>query len=119
MENDQPRQPASVFRADCLSRSVLELVASTWALLVIYALSDGTNRYAQLLKRIDGISPKMLTQTLRDLERNGLVERVVHPVVPPVVEYSLTPLGQNLYKIVSGLQDWAYGHLGEVAEART
>jgi DNA-binding HxlR family transcriptional regulator len=72
-----------------------------------------------LLKRIDGISQKMLTQTLRAMEHNGLVQRVVYPVVPPVVEYSLTPLGQTLIEPMNALRLWAYGHLQEVAHART
>ncbi len=75
-------------------------------------------RFGQLLKRINGISKKMLTQTLRAMERNGLVLRVVYPVVPPVVEYSLTPLGQTLIEPMKVLRDWAYGHLQEVAHAQ-
>ncbi|GCE08221.1 hypothetical protein KDAU_55500 [Dictyobacter aurantiacus] len=75
-------------------------------------------RFGELLKKIDGISRKVLAQTLRDLERNGVVERTVHPVVPPVVEYSLTPLGRTLIEPVNSLRTWAYGHLGEVAQAR-
>jgi DNA-binding HxlR family transcriptional regulator len=117
METKQQTQP-DIFRADCLSRQVLELIADEWTTLVIYALEEGTMRFGQLLKRIDGISKKMLTQTLRAMERNGLVQRVVYPVVPPVVEYSLTPLGQTLIEPVKALQVWAYAHLQEVAEAR-
>jgi DNA-binding HxlR family transcriptional regulator len=107
-----------IFRASCLSRQVLGLVADQWTPLVIYALGGGTMRFGQLLKRIDGISKKMLTQTLRALERNGLVQRVVYPVVPPIVEYSLTPLGQTLTEPINALQIWAYEHLPEVAQAR-
>jgi DNA-binding HxlR family transcriptional regulator len=118
METKQQTQP-DVFRADCLSRQVLELIADQWTPLVIYALEEGTIRFSQLLKRIDGISQKMLTQTLRAMERNGLVQRVVYPVVPPVVEYSLTPLGQTLREPMNALRVWAYGHLQEVAHART
>jgi DNA-binding HxlR family transcriptional regulator len=114
-----PQTSPDIFRADCLSRQVLELVADHWTPLVIYALEEGTMRFRQLLKRIDGISQKMLTQTLRAMERNGLVERVVHPVVPPVVEYSLTPLGQTLREPMEAIKVWAYGHLPEVAHART
>jgi DNA-binding HxlR family transcriptional regulator len=117
METKQQTQP-DIFRADCLSRQVLVLIADEWTPLVIYALEEGTMRFGQLLKRIDGISKKMLTQTLRALERNGLVQRVVYPVVPPVVEYSLTPLGQTLTEPMKALSDWAYGHLQEVAQAR-
>ncbi len=102
-----------------MSRQVLQLIADQWTPLVIYGLVDGTMRFGQLLKRIDGISRKMLTQTLRSLERNGLVQRVVYPVVPPVVEYSLTPLGKTLVEPIKALTDWAYGHLQEVAQAQT
>src|SRR5579883_1977528 len=106
-------------REDCLSRQVLNLIADEWTPLVIYVLEDeGTVRFGQFLKRIGGISRKMLTQTLREMERNGLVQRVVYPVVPPVVEYSLTPLGQTLVEPVHALAAWAYEHLQEVAQAR-
>ena len=119
METKQQTQP-DIFRADCLSRQVLNLIADEWTPLVIYALEDeGTMRFGQFLKRIGGISRKMLTQTLREMERNGLVQRVVYPVVPPVVEYSLTPLGQTLREPINALRSWAYGHLPEVAQART
>jgi DNA-binding HxlR family transcriptional regulator len=117
METKQQTQP-DIFRACCLSRQVLQMIADEWTPLVIYALEGGTMRFGQLLKRIDGISKKMLTQTLRAMERNGLVQRVVYPVVPPVVEYTLTPLGETLVEPVNALQVWAYGHLQEVAQAR-
>ena len=117
METIEQIQP-DIFRANCLSRRVLELVADQWTPLIIYALGRDTVRFSQLLKRINGISKKMLTQTLRAMERNGLVLRVVYPVVPPVVEYSLTPLGQTLIGPMDMLRDWAYGHLSEVAQAR-
>ncbi|HLG76385.1 MAG TPA: helix-turn-helix domain-containing protein [Ktedonobacteraceae bacterium] len=97
----------------------MALISNQWTPLILYCLEDGTMRFGQLLKKIDGISRKVLTQALRDLERNGLVERVVYPVVPPVVEYSLTPLGQTLIEPMNALRRWAYGHLGEVAQART
>src|SRR5450432_368491 len=118
METKQQAQP-DIFQANCLSRQVLGLIADQWTPLVIYALEEDTMRFGQLLKRIDGISKKMLTQTLRSLERNGLIQRVVYPVVPPVVEYSLTPLGQTLRGPMEALRIWAYGHLQEVAQART
>jgi len=118
METKQQPQP-DIFRETCLSRQVLVLIADQWTPLVIYALEEGTMRFGQLLKRIDGISKKMLTQTLRAMERNGLVQRVVYPVVPPVVEYSLTPLGQTLIGPMEALKDWAYEHLQEVAYARS
>jgi DNA-binding HxlR family transcriptional regulator len=118
METKQQSGP-DIFQENCLSRQVLQLIADQWTPLVIYALEEGTMRFGQLLKRINGISRKMLTQTLRAMERNGLVQRVVYPVVPPVVEYSLTPLGQTLVEPINALQVWAYGHLPEVAQART
>ena len=118
METKQQTFP-DIFQANCLSRHVLGLIADQWTPLVIYALEEGTMRFGQLLKRIDGISKKMLTQTLRAMERNGLVLRVVYPVVPPVVEYSLTPLGQTLREPMKALRVWAYGHLQEVAHAQT
>jgi DNA-binding HxlR family transcriptional regulator len=118
METKQQSGP-DIFQETCLSRQVLQLIADQWTPLVIYALEDGTMRFGQLLKRIGGISRKMLAQTLRALERNGLVQRVVYPVVPPVVEYSLTPLGVTLVKPMKALGDWAYEHLQEVAQART
>ncbi len=117
METKEQPQP-NIFLKSCMSRRVLELIADQWTPLVIYALEEGTMRFGQLLKRIDGISKKMLTQTLRAMERNGLVKRVVYPVVPPVVEYSLTPLGQTLIEPVQALRIWAYAHLQEVAQAQ-
>jgi DNA-binding HxlR family transcriptional regulator len=118
METTQQSGP-DIFQENCMSRQVLQLIADQWTPLVIYALEDGTMRFGQLLKRIGGISRKMLTQTLRAMERNGLVQRVVYPVVPPVVEYSLTPLGQTLVEPMKALGNWAYGHLQEVAQAQT
>ncbi|GCE08032.1 winged helix-turn-helix transcriptional regulator [Dictyobacter aurantiacus] len=117
METKEQTQP-DIFQENCLSRQVLQLIADQWTPLVIYALEDGTMRFGQLLKRINGISKKMLTRTLRSLERNGLVQRVVYPVVPPVVEYTLTPLGQTLIEPVRALQVWAYEHLQEVAQSQ-
>jgi DNA-binding HxlR family transcriptional regulator len=117
METTQQTAP-DIFRADCLSRQVLQLLADEWTPLVFYALEEGTMRFSQLLRRIDGISQKMLTQTLRAMERNGLVQRIIYPVVPPIVEYSLTPLGQTLRESMQALKVWAYGHLQEVASAR-
>lgn len=123
METKQQTQPdifqADCLREDCLSRQVLQLIADQWTPLIIYVLEDeGTVRFGQFLKRIGGISRKMLAQTLREMERNGLVQRVVYPVVPPVVEYSLTPLGQTLREPINALRIWAYGHLQEVALSR-
>jgi DNA-binding HxlR family transcriptional regulator len=102
----------------CGSQQVLDLVANKWTALVIYALSRGTRRYSELQREIEGVSQKMLTQTLRNLERDGIVERVVYPVVPPKVEYSLTPLGETLIEPLGSLCRWAEAHCDELQAAR-
>jgi DNA-binding HxlR family transcriptional regulator len=99
-------------------RQILDLIADKWTALIILALSRGTKRYSELHRTIGGVSQKMLTQTLRGLESNGLVNRKVYPTVPPMVEYSLTPLGESLVKPLKTLCDWASEHMNEVAEAR-
>ena len=83
----------NILSSQCPTRKVLDLIADKWTTLVIHILAGGTYRYSELHRTIDGISQKMLTQTLRDLESNGLVLRKVYPEVPPRTEYSLTPLG--------------------------
>jgi DNA-binding HxlR family transcriptional regulator len=100
------------------ARQVLDLIADKWAVLVIYALTGGTKRYSELQRQIAGVSQKMLTQTLRGLERDGLVERKVYPVVPPMTEYSLTLLGRTLIEPLCAICHWAEEHLPEVEEAR-
>jgi DNA-binding HxlR family transcriptional regulator len=102
----------------CPSRKVLELIGDRWTLLVIAAVSQGVKRHNQLIREVEGISQKMLTQTLRKLERNGIVARKVYPVIPPMVEYSLTPLGQTLIDPVRILGAWAEEHFSEVELAR-
>ena len=99
-------------------RQTLDLIADKWVVATMYVLSDGTKRYGQLQREIGDISQRMLTKTLRDLERNGLVERKVYPVVPPKVEYSITPLGETLNLILSNLCDWSREHYGQVKIAR-
>ena len=94
------------------------MVASKWSVLILYALRDGKRRYSELQHSVGGISQKMLTQTLRDLERNGLVKRTVYPVVPPHTEYELTNLGHSLEDVIYQLGQWAQQHLGSVLEAR-
>src|SRR5438128_11364681 len=93
----------SVLEPQCPSRLVLDRIADKWTALVIQILAHGTMRYAQLQRAIGGISQKMLTQTLRSLERDGLVQRTVHPVIPPKVEYSLTRLGRTLIEPLHAL----------------
>ena len=108
----------NVFSANCGSQQVLELIANKWSALVIYALAQGTKRYSELQREIGGVSQKMLTQTLRSLERDGLVERTVYPVVPPKVEYSLTPLGRTLIEPLRSICKWAETHLHQLLVAR-
>jgi DNA-binding HxlR family transcriptional regulator len=110
--------PTNVLSKHCPSQSVLEMVTGKWTVLVLYALRGKTRRYSELERVIDGISQKMLTQTLRDLERNGLVERTVYPVVPPHTEYRLTGLGAGLEGTVTALGTWAQDHLNAVLSAR-
>lgn len=108
----------SVCNAECPSRQVLDLIADKWTAIIIYRLAQDTKRYSQLQREINGISQKMLTQTLRSLERDGIVERKVYAVVPPMVEYSLTPLGQTLIEPLCQLCKWAETHIPEVEVAR-
>src|SRR6516225_11518906 len=108
----------SVLDPRCPSRLVLDRIADKWTALTIQILASGTMRYAALQREIGGISQKMLTQTLRSLERDGLVQRTVHPVVPPKVEYSLTKLGRTLIEPLQGLCRWSEKHLAELQANR-
>ncbi len=104
--------------AKCPSRQLLALIGDKWTTLILYLLSIKTQRYSEMLHSIEGISKKMLTQVLRDLEAGGLITRKVYAVVPPMVEYSLTPLGQNLMPLILAIKDWAETHMDEVLAAR-
>ena len=99
-------------------RQTLDLIADKWVVATMYVLSSGTRRYGELQREIGDISQRMLTKTLRDLERNGFVERKVYPVVPPKVEYSITPLGETLNEILSSLCDWSRENYDRVKKAR-
>lgn len=107
-----------VFDTTCAAPQVLEHIASKWVVLIIYVLSQGTKRYSQLQQQIKGISPKMLIQNLRKLEACGLVQRIVHPVMPPQVDYSLTPLGETLVDPLAVLCEWAVEHVHELQPVR-
>ncbi|MFD5411849.1 winged helix-turn-helix transcriptional regulator [Streptomyces nojiriensis] len=109
---------ADLRRADSLGRQIFSDVANKWALLIIEALGDHTLRFSELRNEIEGISHKMLTQNLRMLERYGLIERTVHPVVPPRVEYTLTEPGQALRVTIDGLCDWTHRYLGHIEASR-
>src|SRR6058998_2009332 len=105
---------------NCHARDVLARVGDTWSVYVIHVLGDArTLRFNELRAEVDGISQRMLTVTLRGLERDGLVRRAVHPEVPPRVEYSLTPLGATLRQLVRGLVAWSAMHVREIDAARS
>lgn len=116
----QERPPGfDAFSANCPSRRLLDTIGDKWASLAIVALGlGGTLRYSQLSARIEGVSQKMLTQTLRGLERDGLVTRTVTPSVPVRVDYELTPLGASLLDTICHLKNWAEEHMVEVDAAR-
>ncbi|MFB8247633.1 winged helix-turn-helix transcriptional regulator [Streptomyces sp. NPDC055952] len=106
-------------REDCQVRQILDRIADKWSLLVIALLENRRLRFTELRREIDGVSQRMLTVTLRSLERDGLVERTVHPVVPPRVEYELTSLGRTLHSTIQSLVTWTEQHQDEIAAART
>ena len=108
-----------VFDETCASHQAVGRLADKWTLLLIYALAQGTKRYSELQRQIAGISPKMLTQTLRSLEENGYVEREIFPEVPPRVEYSLTELGVSFVQPVAVLYQWAQDHKDQLIRIRS
>lgn len=107
-----------VMAAACPTRQVIGRVGDKWSLLILYALSTGTKRFSQLRSEVEGISQKMLTQTLRALERDGLVHRHPYPTIPPKVEYTLTPLGESLEDAIAVVRRWAYSHMDEITAHR-
>jgi len=118
---DPVKKPAEMDHnpANCRAREMLDRVGDRWSVYVISALDgEGTLRFSDLMRRVEGVSQRMLTVTLRGLERDGLVQRTVYPEVPPRVEYSLTPLGATLRKVVRDLISWSGAHLAEVDVAR-
>jgi DNA-binding HxlR family transcriptional regulator len=107
------------FLAACPSRQLLARISDKWVALILAALgSDGSMRYSELSRRLAGVSQKMLTQTLRSLERDGLLTRTVTPTVPVTVTYELTGLGRSLQDVMHGLKDWAEAHMDEVLAQR-
>ncbi|MEV6061940.1 winged helix-turn-helix transcriptional regulator [Nocardia asteroides] len=110
--------PADVYSAKCPTREVLDHIAGKWTVLIVDALAGGTLRYTDLRRRIEGISQKMLTQTLRQLEHDGFVTRTVHPTVPPRVDYTLTDLGHSLREPIAALREWVEGNINRIEQAR-
>ncbi len=107
-----------IYDVTCPSRSVIQMLADKWTLLIIDSLSSGPMRFGELRRQVGGVTQKMLTQTLRLLERDGLVLRVVYASAPPSVEYSLTPLGQSITAISEQMCRWAQDHMKPVLLAR-
>lgn len=120
MDSNCPDQPFGydAFRRECMSHTVLEMLASKWVYLIVGALRQGRRRHGELARKVEGITPKMLTQTLRTLERDGLVRREIFPVIPPRVEYELTDLGGNLAALLDEIRRWAERHAPQIREAR-
>ena len=108
----------NLFATPCPSREVLKHVCSRWGVLILLALRSGTHRFSELRRKMGGVSEKMLAQSLRALVEDGFVLRVSYPVVPPVVEYSLTDLGQEVAVHVTALADWIEINLPKVLAAR-
>jgi DNA-binding HxlR family transcriptional regulator len=109
---------ADPYAADCPTRRILDRIGDRWTVLIVGVLGDGDARFSELRRRVGGVSQKMLTQTLRGLERDGLVRRTVHPEVPVRVEYALTEAGRTLLGPLRALQEWSIEHLGDVSAAQ-
>ncbi|WP_248927842.1 winged helix-turn-helix transcriptional regulator [Paenibacillus hamazuiensis] len=118
MTSSSKTKQSDISLAICGYSRVLEIISNKWTALVIYALENGNIRYGEMERRIEGISKKMLTQTLRKLEWNGLVQRHITPTVPPSVEYSLTPLGESLLNPMRELRQWGRANYWHVETAR-
>jgi DNA-binding HxlR family transcriptional regulator len=115
---EQAKKDYDAFMVECPTRQLLDSVSDKWVGLVLCALGEGSKRHSELARRIAGVSQKMLTQTLRTLERDGLVTRTVTPSVPVRVDYELTPLGRSLLPVMVGIKDWAEARMDEVNVAR-
>jgi DNA-binding HxlR family transcriptional regulator len=117
-QRESARAEYDAFLAACPSRQVLDRISDKWVTLILVALADGALRYSDLCRVIAGVSQKMLTQTLRTLERDGLVSRTVTPAVPVRVCYELTPLGASLMPALEAIKMWSEAHIGEIAASR-
>jgi DNA-binding HxlR family transcriptional regulator len=129
MEDGTPRSPGHTGNTGahthnvnttnaCQLRDLLNRLADKWSLLVVELLGHGTHRFTELRRDIDGISQRMLTLTVRQLERDGMVRRTVYPIVPPRVDYQLTPLGESLLEAIEPLVAWTRAHQHEIVSAR-
>jgi len=109
---------ANPYNLNCPSRDVLQLIGGKWTILILCCLQQGPVRTGELMRSIGGVSQKMLTQTLREMEINGLVERISYPQVPPKVEYKLTVLGSSLSELARALEQWVVIHYPQIMEQR-
>lgn len=111
--------PYDPYAKNCPTRQLLDRIGDRWTVLVIGSIERGPLRYSEISRAIEGISQKMLTQTLRALERDGLITRTVFPSIPPRVEYGLTELGESLSEVVRGLEEWCTANMPAIESART
>ncbi|MBK8138690.1 MAG: helix-turn-helix transcriptional regulator [Chloroflexi bacterium] len=111
--------PPNIYAENCPTRRALDMIADRWTVLVIGMLADGPQRFSAIQRRIGGISQKMLTQTLRELERSGIVSRTVYAEVPPRVEYELTSLGETLCAPIKAIREWAESNIAAVNRAQS
>ena len=118
MQANSSFERGDAFDPECPTRVVLDRIGDKWTVLVVSALSTGTLRFTQLRARVGSVAPKVLTQTLRALERDGVLTRTVYAQVPPRVEYQLTDLGHSLVTPIVAIQDWAESHVSQVLAAR-
>ena len=108
----------NIFNKNCPTRMVLDRIADKWTVLIVGSLKNETKRFGELKKEIDGISQKMLTKTLRGMERDGLIKRKIYPTIPPKVEYSLTPLGVTLVGMLQNIQFWAESNIEQIIKSQ-
>jgi DNA-binding HxlR family transcriptional regulator len=108
----------NVYDQNCPTRLALDRIADKWTVLIVGCLAPGTRRFGELRREISGISPKVLTQKLRELERDGIINRKIYASVPPKVEYRLTPLGQTLISLLDSIRVWAESHIEAVLDAQ-
>jgi len=109
----------NVYKKACPTRLVLDRIADKWTTLIVGLLEAHPKRFSELQRQIEGISQKMLTQTLRELERDGLVTRTIYAQVPPRVEYQLTPLGRTLCEPIAAIRAWAEANIDDIAQSQT
>lgn len=120
MTSERPLEdlPFDPYARDCPTRALLDRIGDRWTVLVVGTLADGPLRFSAIARRVDGVSQKMLTQTLRALEADGLVTRTQYPEIPPRVEYELTAVGHTLRAPLQALEEWAKEHMPQVLAAR-